>query len=448
MSADLHHRAGLRRSFQVAGLLFCSGMILLTGLIPHSQAQLPEADKPLQFAMNPFHANIGDVTSVEADGTITLARVANPAFVIKRGLADRNDLTEGWYLGLVGEEFIVSTEDLRLVRLQVREVGKKNTATLQLTPEAAGKIRVGEQILLFRPPGSTTAELKAAPDFVEVDDGVEVAPLGRNAVNVASRLAQSRNNLKQIGLALHNFHDTHGRFPPAVVYGPDGKPWHSWRVLLLPFVDQAPLYDQYRFSEPWNSEHNSSLLEKMPSVYRDPIYGNPEDFFTHYAAVTGKGTAFPTEGSKQAKATDSPFKDLEKARGALQIRNFTDGTSNSVLVGPVSPERKIPWMKPEDVVVGKKFPAFGEKGSFALPYETGDRKGGPFLFADGGVQTITSDIDADTISTILHIGDGEVLDWASMPILDKPNRRRSTKAAQAIEIIRRGDGYMARLMAD
>ena len=60
------------------------------------------------------------------------------------------------------------------------------------------------------------------------------------------------NNLKQIGLAFHNYADAYRSFPPAVIYGPDGKPWHSWRVLLLPFLEQQPLYEQYDFSQPWD----------------------------------------------------------------------------------------------------------------------------------------------------------------------------------------------------
>jgi hypothetical protein len=89
---------------------------------------------------------------------------------------------------------------------------------------------------------------------------------------------------------MHNFHDTHKQFPPAAIFGPDGKPWHSWRVLLLPYLEQIALYDQYRFDEPWDGPNNKKLLAAMPPVYRDPLYGEDQGHFPHYAVVTGPET--------------------------------------------------------------------------------------------------------------------------------------------------------------
>ena len=63
--------------------------------------------------------------------------------------------------------------------------------------------------------------------------------------------SQCKLNLKQIAIALHNYHETHGSFPPAVTYDANGRPAHSWRVLILPFLENADLYKQYRFDEPW-----------------------------------------------------------------------------------------------------------------------------------------------------------------------------------------------------
>src|SRR5579863_7317837 len=83
----------------------------------------------------------------------------------------------------------------------------------------------------------------------------------------AAALAESKQHLKQLGVALHQYHDAYGCFPPAYVMGNDGKPWHSWRVLLLPFLDQKPLYDRYRFDEPWNGTHNRDLHLLRPRVY-------------------------------------------------------------------------------------------------------------------------------------------------------------------------------------
>ena len=92
---------------------------------------------------------------------------------------------------------------------------------------------------------------------------------------------------ERIGLALHQFQDAHNFWPPAVLVGPDGKPWHSWRVLLLPLLGHRDLFDQYDFSQPWDSAKNLRLLDKMPAVFHDPIYGDKLGHFTNYAAVLG-----------------------------------------------------------------------------------------------------------------------------------------------------------------
>ena len=92
----------------------------------------------------------------------------------------------------------------------------------------------------------------------------------------AARRSACKNNLKQIGLALHNYHNAYGSFPPAFVPDAEGHPAHSWRVLLLPYVDGEELYSLYRFDEPWNGPHNSKLADKIPSVYRCPSFGSVE----------------------------------------------------------------------------------------------------------------------------------------------------------------------------
>ena len=87
----------------------------------------------------------------------------------------------------------------------------------------------------------------------------------------AARRAQCSNNLKQIGLAFHNYHDSYGCLPPAYIPDGNGQPMHSWRVLILPFVEQSPLYDQYDFDEPWNGPNNS----KLPRNARTSSFARP-----------------------------------------------------------------------------------------------------------------------------------------------------------------------------
>ena len=400
-----------------------------------------------RFLMNPYHANIGTITEVAANGTVRVGDIANPRFALNRRLAGRVDLTEGYYLGLVADEFVVSTKDTRLVRCEVINVGTQGTATLRISSEAAKKIVNGDQIVFFRPPGSTTSELKAAPDYAPVDDGTATSALGEKSVNVARSLSRSQINLKQLGLALHAFDETYNSFPPAVVYGPDGKPWHSWRVLILPFIEEQAVYDRYRFDEPWNGPNNRKLLAEMPAIFQDPIYGETGDFFTHYAAATGEGTAFPTEGLRMTKKTDRPLDNLAKSKGVSSVAKMRDGTSNTIMVGLVSPDRQIPWMKPEDVVIGDDFARLGEKTSFATPYGTRGSPATLFLFGDGSVRTIPASIDMQLLRNLLTISDGN-------PIGDLPSTgrkdaaRRGTKQTQVIEIIRGEKGVRARLVSE
>jgi hypothetical protein len=249
--------------------------------------------------------------------------------------------------------------------------------------------------------------------LVEIADGQPVFTLpevlprpGRDMIPrvpppVAAR-PQSINNLKSIGLAMHNFHDRYKRFPPAVVYGPDGKPWHSWRVLILPYIDQR-LYDRYRFDEPWDGPHNKALLKSVPAAYRDPVYPESKDGFTHYAAITGPGTAFPLE---PRHPVDFARNVAGLTAATTTIADIRDGTSNTILVGPVSPERKIPWTKPEDVAWNDNFPALGRPGSFATPHQSDNRPAAAFVRADGSVLTERADLDLTALRRLLRIADG------------------------------------------
>ena len=129
---------------------------------------------------------------------------------------------------------------------------------------------------------------------------------------------------------MHAYVDAHGRFPPAVVYGPRGQPLYSWRVLLLPYIEQPDLYNQFHLDEPWNSPHNLPLLSRIPGTYAPPgskkKLAPPYHTFLH--VFVGKGTAFE---SPKGEPFDS----------------FTNGTSNTLLVIEGGPP--VPWTKPEEI---------------------------------------------------------------------------------------------------
>ncbi len=114
----------------------------------------------------------------------------------------------------------------------------------------------------------------------------------------AAKRSTCNGGMCGITTAMHNYLVfNQDRFPPAYLLGPDGKPWHSWRVLLLPFLSEDALYKEYKFDEPWNEPNNSKLATRMPK-----IYGCPSDrdgaaqFHTNYFVVVGPGTVFRDEG--------------------------------------------------------------------------------------------------------------------------------------------------------
>lgn len=192
----------------------------------------------------------------------------------------------------------------------------------------------------------------------------------------AARRTQCKNNLKQIGLALHNYHDAYGTFPPAIVADEQGKPMHSWRVLILPFLGQAPLYSQYDFSEPWDGPKNSRLLSQMPAAYACPSHSDPDNpYHTAYAAVFGEKCIFP-------------------GTAAVKLADITDGTSNTLIVGEAT-ESGIPWMKPEDVDVAAH-PAIGDPAGFNSRHTGGVH----FLMADGSVRFVASGINQQTLDAL------------------------------------------------
>lgn len=109
----------------------------------------------------------------------------------------------------------------------------------------------------------------------------------------ARNRAQCRDQLDRISMALSAYHADFNCYPPAWLADAQGKPAHSWRVLLLPYLQEDDLYKEYRFDEPWDGPHNRRLASRMPTVYGCP--SNPGLFYgkTHYLAVVGPRSTWP-----------------------------------------------------------------------------------------------------------------------------------------------------------
>lgn len=198
----------------------------------------------------------------------------------------------------------------------------------------------------------------------------------------AARRSQSINNLKQIALALHNYHDTFKTFPAASYPDEKGKPRLSWRVAILPFVEGNQLYREFRFGEPWDSEHNKRLIERMPDVYRSPSSRAAEGK-TNYLTVRGPRTVFPGPGKQ------------------VGIRDILDGTSNTIMVVEASDPRAVIWTKPDDFEPDPNDPIRGLVGLQADGFLA--------CLADGSVHYFRAKMEPDTLRALFDRADGQAI---------------------------------------
>jgi hypothetical protein len=214
------------------------------------------------------------------------------------------------------------------------------------------------------------------------NSGRRLLILKRKGSGSASARDRSANNLKQIGLAMHNYHDTFNRFPAHAIYSKEGKPLLSWRVMILPFIEENDLHKQFKLDEPWDSENNKPLLDRMPKIYA-PLGGETKDkHSTFYQVFVGKGTIF------------------DPAEKKVTFASITDGTSNTLFAAEAG--EAVPWTKPEDLAFDpdKALPALGGmfKGGFHV------------LMADGSVHFLKEKFDENKMKLLIIRNDGQRVD--------------------------------------
>lgn len=203
----------------------------------------------------------------------------------------------------------------------------------------------------------------------------------RGAQAAAQRM-QEHNRMRQIGLAFHNHHSVYNSFGAADGSTEGGrKSGLSWRVHLLPFLEEAELYAQFKVGEPWDSDQNKKLIAKMPEIFK--VKGVDEVGKTSIHVFTGKGAPFG-DGTKEAA-----------------LRDFTDGSSNTVLAVEAGPDTAEIWTKPG----GLKFDA-------ERPRKVLGKIGDTFraLFADGFVRSLPADIDEGVLGNLITHQDGVAVD--------------------------------------
>ena len=227
--------------------------------------------------------------------------------------------------------------------------------------------------------GTITADL--GPTFAKL-----LAPLPNRIAEEAVR-SGDQNNLKQIGLSFHNYESANGTLPTNIC-NKDGKPLLSWRVHLLPYIEQDQLYKEFKLDEPWDSDNNKKLIAKMPKTFEMAGIETKEKGQTFFQAFVGKkGDAI------------RPLM-LEGDLKGLGFTGVTDGLSNTFLV--VEAAEPVIWTKPVDLPfdANEKLPKLGRR----------QPNGFNVLFGDGSVRFIKSTTPEATLKAYITTNGGEVID--------------------------------------
>lgn len=194
-------------------------------------------------------------------------------------------------------------------------------------------------------------------------------------------LALVQMQMKQIGLAAHNYLAEKSKLPTAAILSADGKPLLSWRVALLPYLGQKELFDQFKLDEPWDSEHNKALIEKMPEVYSIPGVNEPGK--TTLVAPIGDKTVF---GHKE---------------GATLVM-ASDGAGNTILLVQANPDKAVTWTAPDDLPFDAAKPTAGLDKTYPGVFLA--------LWLDGAVHSIALDTAKATAAGLFTYAGGETID--------------------------------------
>lgn len=206
---------------------------------------------------------------------------------------------------------------------------------------------------------------------------------------VAAQRSQCFNNVRQILLALHNYEAAHAKLPKARTLDANGKPAHSWRVLILPYIEESDLYKRYSFDEPWDGPNNRKLAKEMPQVYRCPMHDHGHK--THYKLVTGPETLFVDDKLPS-------------------FNHVIDGTSNTVILVE-DPGSAVNWMEPDDLTIDEAIRLFSEPEVTDVPHF----HKGPFQYSyygssvgrlDGSVDHFGVNLDPDELRRVFGIDNG------------------------------------------
>jgi hypothetical protein len=204
----------------------------------------------------------------------------------------------------------------------------------------------------------------------------------------ARQLRKSSGNLSRLISAILTYHDIHGTLPASAISDKAGKPLLSWRVAILPYLDEQALYQQFKLDQPWDSPHNIKLLPRMPDFYAAPGVSTKVPFTTFYQVFTGPTAMF----------------DLQSK---LTLAKITDGPQATI--GIVEAQDPVPWTKPADLAYDAKKPLPKLGGVFPEGFHA--------AFMDGSVRFLSPHPAAATIRAMITFAGGE-------PVLLLNDKRR------------------------
>jgi hypothetical protein len=207
----------------------------------------------------------------------------------------------------------------------------------------------------------------------------------RSARDTANRITCQGRRIQMIGMALQQYHGRFGCFPPAYVADRNGQPMHSWRVLILPYLECHDLYSRYDFAEPWDGPKNRLLRTEMPDVYRCPCYRGQKASATNYVAVVDPTTAWPGDR-------------------ALAVSEIADGTSHTVLLVEID-DSDITWTEPRDMSLAQATDGVNVDRQHGISSNHAD--GAMVGLADGSSFALPNDADPEAIKAWLTINGKE-----------------------------------------
>jgi hypothetical protein len=306
--------------------------------------------------------------------TVTFDVGQESRLAVALNFANEKDATAAIKPGEEGLKLLRGGLEQGIAQLSSQEETAQIVKLLKQCEAALKDTRIEQKDKTLRATAQTKLDL--APAGVAVLQAVQ-------KVRAAAARTQSSNNLKQIALAMHNYSDTMGgQMPAQATYDKNGKPLLSWRVMILPYIEQQNLYNQFHMDEPWDSEHNKKLLARMPTTYASPgDEKSAKAHATHYLGFVGKGAFF--EGKK----------------GLRFPAEFVDGTSNTIMI--VEATKAVPWTKPEDLPydAGKPLPKLGMPGA----------SGFNASMCDGSVRFISRKVKETTLRNAITRNDGNPL---------------------------------------